>query len=172
MDLFADLIKANQDLQGRVQGISYGIVATTEDPMGLGRIQCLDAAKGGKSTTDWLFRVLPFSGFSPPLPIVGDTILMGFIDGNPHQGIYFGSLQNIRNPAVNSGADLVFIIGETKVQVTPDGQVVISGATKVQIKSLQVEFLEATSVTINGSQVATVGAMDTDGESLVTKGWV
>lgn len=156
MRLFEDIVKANQGLQGRVQGIQYGIVADTRDPLGFGRIQCFDAAKGGKSVTDWLFRVLPFPGFSPPLPLVGDTVLMGFIDGDPHKGIYFGSLQNQLNPVVNSGDDLVITLGNLVLTITPQGAISISGAT---------------SVTINDKEVLTIGSVDTRGDTNNTKGW-
>jgi hypothetical protein len=156
MQLFEDILKANQGLQGRVQGIQYGIVATTEDPLRLGRIQCFDAAKGGKSITDWLFRVLPFPGFSPPLPLPGDTVLIGYIDGNPHEGVYFGSLQNAINPVVNKGNDLVITLGALTMTISPDGSLAIAGAT---------------SVTINDKEVLTVGSVDDDGDISQSKGW-
>ncbi len=172
MDIFADLVKANQGLQGRVQGLAYGIVSVTDDPLGLGRIQCLDASKGGRSNTNWLYRSLPFSSFSPPLPLAGETVLMGFIDGDPHQGVYFGSMQNLRNPVINSGDDLVIKVGSVIVTVKPEGNMEITGVTGLTMAAESVEFTQATSVTINGSQVCTVGAMDSRNDTLVTKGWV
>lgn len=171
MQIFEDLIKANAGLQGRVQGIQYGIVSTTDDPLFLGRIQCLDASKGGKSATDWLYRILPFPSFSPPLPPVGTTVLMGFIDGDPHLGIYFGSLQNLTNPTLNTGKDLVINVGSVSISVSPDGSLTITGVTNLNIDVSNFSLTGATSVTINGSQVATLGAKDTHNDTLVTKGW-
>ena len=170
MELFEAIIKANQGLQGRVQGIQYGIVTTTEDPLATGRIQCIEASKGSKSTTDWLVRVLPFPGFSPPLPLKGDTILIGYIDGNPHQGVYFGSLQNLINPVVNQGDDLVIFVGGTRVAIAPDGSINIQTDT-INVQSATVAFTGASSVTINGKEVLTIGSVDTRGDTNNTKGW-
>lgn len=156
MELFNAITKANRSLQGRVQGIQYGIVASVDDPLGLGRIQCLDAAKGGKSLTDWLHRVLPFPGYSAPLPQPGQTVLIGYIDGDPHQGIYWGVLQNLVNPVINQGDNLVITVGSVTLQISPDGSVDLSGVDRV---------------TINGKQVTTLGAKDSDGDTLVQKGW-
>ena len=156
MELFEAIVKANQGLQGRVQGIQYGIVSSIEEPLGFGRVQCFDASKGGKSTTDWLFRVLPMPGFSPPLPSVGHTVLLGFIDGDPHKGCYFGNIQNAVNPTLNSGQDLVMTIGNTTITITPEGAINIIGVS---------------SVTINGKEVATIGALDTGNDTLTTRGW-
>lgn len=171
MEIFDAILKANQGLQGRVQGIQYGIVSDTKDPLRLGRIQVFDAAKGGKSTTDWLIRVLPFPGFSPPLPLVGDTVLIGYIDGNPHDGIYFGSLQNAINPVINQGDDLVIQVGQVKVTIKPSGELALEGVTTLNTSVDTVAFTDVSSFTINGKEVLTIGSVDTRGDTNNTKGW-
>lgn len=171
MDIFNDILKSSQESQGRVHGITYGVVSSIDDPLTLGRIQCLDASKGGKSATDWLFRVLPFPGFSPPLPQLGDTILVGYIDGDPHNGVYFGSLQNTRNPVINTGDDLVIKVGVVTVKIKPSGVVSLDGVTELNISSPVVKFSNAQSITINNKEVLTLGSVDTAGKTNVSKGW-
>lgn len=178
MGLFNDLTIMNQGLNGRVQGIQWGIVADTDDPLELDRIQVLDASKGGKSKSDWLVRVLPFPSISPPLPEIGDTVLISYVEGDPHNGTYLGIPQNNTNPNLHNRTDLVMKVGSTQVAITPEGAVTID-ATDVTINAENVVFntgdfaiAGASSVTINGKQVTTLGAADSDdGDVLVSKGW-
>jgi hypothetical protein len=169
--LFQAIHEAQQVNQGRVPGIQYGVVIDNQDPLGLGRVKCIDATKGGKTTTDWLFRILPLPGFTPPLPSVGDTVLMGFIENDPHRGVYLGSLQNLVNPSLNTGQALTLKIGDVIVNIDPSGAVVIGGATGLQINSSNVEFIGASSVTINGKEIVTLGGRDTRGDTINQKGW-
>lgn len=152
MELFDAILKA-QENQGRVQGLQYAVVADTEDPLGIGRVQCYDVTKGG-AITDWLIRIVPAYGISLPLPPKGATVLIGYMDGNPHQGVYFGTLTNLVNPQ-GSPESIIINIGNTGIEIYPGG----------------INITGVTSVSINGKQVATIDAVDDNGDLLTSKGW-
>jgi hypothetical protein len=156
MELFEAIAQANRNNMGRIQGCQYAIVSDNQDPLGLGRVQAYEPAKGAKSSTDWLFRILPMYGLTPPVPRVGDTVLIGYVDADPHKGVYWGLVVNAVNPPVGQANNLTVNIGTTLIAITPDGQIDISGVT---------------SVAINGKQVATLGAKDSRNDTLVEKGW-
>lgn len=171
MEMFQAIIQANQGLSGRVQGVQYGIVATNNDPMRLGRIQVFDASKGGKSVSDWLIRILPFSGFSPPLPAIAETVLIGYVDGDPHNGVYFGNLQNAINPPINTGDDLVVQVGQVSLTIKPDGTVALTGVKSLSLDGGDFLMTNMENVKINGKSVLTIGSEDDDGDNNITKGW-
>jgi hypothetical protein len=153
--LFDSITKANAGLSGRVQGIEYGIVNNIDDPLAVGRVQCLDTSKG-KSSTDWLVRLMPFNFLSPPLPRVGDVVLIAYINGDPHNGLYLGVVQNTLNYPQGDGNNLILDIGSTRVSFEPSGAIAVTGVN---------------SVTINGKEVLTIGSVDTRGDANNTKGW-
>lgn len=160
MNIFETLYKASvtsqelSNLSGRVLGLALGIVSSTDDPEQLARIRIWEPAKGAKVESNWLYRVQPMSFLSTPLPLVGHTVAVGYIDGNPHEGIYLGTLQNLINPS-GSPEELVLTVGDTRL-------VVRSGA---------IEVTGVTSLTVNGKEITTLGAKDTRSDTLVTKGW-
>lgn len=150
-------VTSNQlaDLAGRVIGLALGIVSTNSDPDSLARIKVWEPSKGAKAETDWLYRVQPMSYISTPVPMVGQTVALGFIDGNPHQGVYLGTLQNFTNNVLGNPDQLVLMVGDTKLVISA-GSIAITGVT---------------SISINGKEVATLGARDSRNDSLITKGW-
>lgn len=207
MDFFADIIKANQP-SGTIQGISLGIVADTNDPLKLQRIQCMDMTKGGQTLTDWLFRLLPYTQYSPPVPKPNDVVVIGYIDGNPHKGCYLGVVVNKANKPVGEDSDLTIVIGDATIRLKATGELTAIGLKSAKIeakedvsvkaKNIKVEAqetvevkaaklkIEATeeltittakvtidsnNVKISGKDAATVGATDSRGDSLTTKGY-
>lgn len=99
--ILAQSEKANQyalDMEGRTSALQFAIVTNVDDPLKLRRIRCTTESKGGLTETDWLMpvKVLPY--FDPPIPPVGSSVLIGFIDNDPHDGIFFGSTINRTNP--------------------------------------------------------------------------
>lgn len=190
MDLFKDLVKANTS-DGRVNGVLLALVADVNDPLKLQRIQAYDQTKGGQSTTDWLFRCLPHTQYNPPVPKVGDCVIISFIDGDPHKGVYLGVITNQVNPAVGSDSDLTMVLGGVTVTLDPEGRASVKGAKEVTIQTDRVTIYskEATigadsfnisadkvtyscqSFKVNGKEVVTVGATDTRGDTIVYRGW-
>jgi Type VI secretion system/phage-baseplate injector OB domain len=155
-DLFASIAKANSDSQGRVRGAQYAIVADIDDPLNLNRIKVLEPAKGARSTSDWLFSISPLFGLSLPVPPIGTTVLVSYIDGNPHHGVYLGAVVNIKNKPSSDRNVLRLALGDLVVTLTPEGALDFNGVT---------------SFTINGKEVATVGAKDSRNDTLTTKGY-
>lgn len=161
-----------QDLVGKVYGVQLAIVADTSDPLNLGRLRAMLAPKGGNSLTDWLTRVMPWYGLSAPYLNLGDTILVAFVDGDPHKGYYLGVLQNIVNPAYDPDK-LLYTFGGSQLAIDSQGSLTfVTGGCKLNItKTGSVSFTGVKNFTINGKQVATLGAKDTDQDTLVSKGW-
>lgn len=164
--------RQTQDLLGRAYGVQLAVVADTQDPLKLGQIRVMMPSKGGKTISDWLQRLMPWYGLSVPDLSVGDTVVVAFIDGNPHQGVYLGVLQNIVNPAYD-GDRLLYNIGGSQLSLDNQGTLsfVTDSCQMTITRQGAVEFSGVTSFKINGKQVATLGAKDSDGDSLVTKGW-
>lgn len=185
MSSIFDAILAANKPTGTIDTWQYGIVAKNTDPLKLGRVQVYDQAKGGKHLSDWLMRALPFSSFTPPVPKAGDLVLFGYINGDPHTGCYSGVVVNNVNPAVGSDQDITVVLGNTKVTITKDNKVNVTGAAEVNISSTKVTLTTTQELTIttpvltinssnaklNGKDLTTIGAMDTRGDTLVTKGY-
>ena len=176
---FFDAVLAGQqaglalsDMLGRVSSLSWAIVGATADPMQLGRIQVMEPSKGAKSLSDWLVRCVPFGGITFPVPKLNDTFLGGYVDSDPHKGIYFGSLVNQLNPPLVSDAtSLAIQVGQVTIQIHPDGSLNLQGVTNLSVDGQNISFTNVGSFSLNGKQVATLGAKDTRGDTLVQKGW-
>ena len=167
MDLFKALAQGSQasqvtsELASRAYGLQLAVVVSTDDPMSQGRVQVALPDKGGRYTSDWLWRLTGWSGSSPQVPNLGDTVVVGFLNGDKHQGVYLGVLQNLVNPATSNDT-WTFSIGSTTLTIDSDG---------VTIDSPKVTLTSQTSVSIEGKEVATLGAKDTRNDTLVTRGW-
>jgi Type VI secretion system/phage-baseplate injector OB domain len=90
--------KQASDLNGRSPFTQFGIVTNNEDPTGKRRVRVTLQSKGGQTETDWLYRVLDCPYDDPPLPRLGQTVMVGFIEGDPHSGVYGGIITNEPNP--------------------------------------------------------------------------
>lgn len=165
MDLFADLVRANMPT-GTIDGISFGLVANVTDPLKLQRLQVYDMTKGGQHTSDWLFRLLPYTSYSPPVPQLNDLVVVGYIDGNPHKGCYLGVVVNNKNKPVGSDSDLTLILGNAKIELLIDGTMIATGlksATveareRVSVRAGTEAVLEAPQVTVKATNSATIEA--------------
>jgi len=140
-------------------GVTLGVVTDREDPEALGRVKVATADKGCRVESSWLFRVSPADYLSLPVPQIGTTCAIWFVGGDRHQGLYM-PLTNQLNPCKVMD-NLTLSVGVITITITPDGNLDISGAT---------------GVSINGQQVATVGARDNDTEgnssdTLTFRGW-
>jgi hypothetical protein len=72
---------------GRQESVVLATVTDVDDPDGLRRIRVSDPVNPGMQTY-WLRRLLSFPGFDPPLPQVGQTVAVHFVDGDPSSGCY------------------------------------------------------------------------------------
>lgn len=171
------LYKASQsqhvasDLMGRVLGLQYAVVANNSDPEGLHRVQVLEPAKGARSTSDWLYRLSPMSGIHLVLPQVGSTVLVGYIDGDPHNGCYLGSLVNQLNPPSHQGDRVHLMLGSSVVEVTSNTIKLSIGSTTLELSDGSLSINGLTNGTINGKQIVTIDALDDRGHRIVNKGW-
>jgi hypothetical protein len=95
---------SGESLDGKFSGLQWGRVTDNKDPENQGRVlanlEWLEE-DGSEFETGWLTRVVPWAGptkmkrgrkfaFDGPLPEVGSVILVGFINGNPADGVYLG----------------------------------------------------------------------------------
>ena len=211
MDLLTSLLRAEQaadhaqDLQGRATYPVLCTVTNNDDPQGRRRIRCTVPAAPSLETT-WLRRLETLPGFDPPLPTVGQTVLVLFVDGLETNGWYVSAV-NATNPpeAKQSAQDDLYLtvpqgrlqltVGAAQVTIENDGQVVVQngGATitvsavgavtvtagaaitldagsTLTLRADTVAF-DTSSATLGGNQIATVGALDSRGDTLTTKGW-
>lgn len=157
MQLFDAISKALVDpTEGRMIGTSLGIVTATDDPLELHRIKVTTGDKGGLTESYWVYATCYAPGVTLPPPKLGDTVILGYLDGNPHQPVYLGLLHNTVNPPAQVDG-IVFDLGlEQTMTFRVGGNVMV---------------FSKTGITINSRQVAVVGATDSRGDTLVTKGW-
>lgn len=199
-NLFQAIMNANAP-KDEVDSWQFGIVADNKDPLNLGRLQVYDQAKGGKYKSSWLFRALPFSSFTPPVPKVGDLVCFGYINGDPHQGCYNGVIVNNINPAVGGDNDFTIVLGGTTVLISSNGVVSVKGAKEVTVEATTVNIKATEDLTINaknillkgsskvamttpvvdlgspgqatlaGKDIVVKGATDSRGDTITVKGW-
>lgn len=140
--ILAQSQKVNQiglDLFGRQFGLQFAIVTNCDDPLKLRRIKVTTESKGGLTETDWLMpvKVLPY--YDPPIPPVGSSVIIAFLDGNPHDGVYLGSTINRTNPEDTDQSDPV----ADNSQVIPgDSRESIGGFLELLIKGYLKETIE------------------------------
>lgn len=229
--------KASQyalDNVGKINGFQFAFVTDNLDPLRLRRIKVSTESKGGLTNTDWLMpcSLIPFT--DPPLPPIDSSVIVGFVNGNPHDGFYVGNVINRTNepdltqqdpvndatkitPGNNADVtrgksdfridkDLMIEGGANitikndagcSIKLTSEGAVVIGdafghklvlgglsgglgfptdvfmkvGNAVLNMQSETMEIINATDLTINGQSVAVVGALDSDGDTLINKGY-
>lgn len=203
-NLFADLHQSRQSApaalenSGRAIAPFIAIVTNNVDPEKRRRIKVSDPAAPGLDT-DWLRRATDSPFTDPPLPPIGSTVLVLFVDGDVTNGWYL-SCTNDANPpqakpnlvddlysvvpgSVNerSHEHRVIDVGESLTLRTDSGaSIKLTASGNVEIRSAGGALLtlagseiksDAASITAGGKQVATITATDTRGDQLVTKGW-
>lgn len=94
------IAKPALDLVGRSLSVELGVVTDNNDPENLRRVKVALASKGGQTNTDWLYRVLFSPAIDPPLPQINQTVIVAFLEGDSHQGIYLGNTVNQVNPTL------------------------------------------------------------------------
>lgn len=176
------------EMVGRHFSMIKGIVTNNNDPENRRRIKATTAISPGIDT-NWINRLKSFSGIDWPLPVVGSTVLLLFEEDNPLKGFYiqiendisppqgkispqddlFLSVTGIIQILCQNAIKVVFNNGTISIEgnIIIDGNVTISGDVTVNGNV----SLSSSSVSINGAQVATIGAVDNAGEVLISRGW-
>jgi hypothetical protein len=225
------------DTQGRAMAPVLAVVTNNGDPEGLRRVRvALPQAPAIESP--WLRRSLPWPYVDPPLPAIGQTVLVFSVDGDTMNG-WYQSVSNEPNPPMGksdavadywdsvpgnrrlgTGGDYASVIDgdesrEAQSRVTTlKGKDELRADTTIKVEAGQsiryetdsgasfeltatgfvvfrdvlgheirlgaggaltwectdIRFI-CNSATINGKQIATIGAVDSRGDSLISKGW-
>ena len=102
LSVLSEAIQANQfalDMKGRSFGLKFCTVTDNRDPLGMRRLKVTTESAAGLVSTDWLLRLPIVPNYDPPLPAVGASVICGFIDSDPHDGLWLGVTCNDTNPA-------------------------------------------------------------------------
>lgn len=89
MDLaesFAIGTRTRDQAEGRVYGFLYGVVTDNKDPQKIGRVRARIGAQQDGESSDWLEPMWP--GAIEGTAAVKDSIVVCFIDGDPHRGMF------------------------------------------------------------------------------------
>lgn len=155
-----------RDIQGRNVSLCLGVIANTEDPQGEGKIQVRLSAHGGKSLSPWYYRMVPLDNMYPPNFLLGRTAVCGYVDGDQNTGVVLGVLMNqVNRMETPEPKRFNYFVGETGITIDPDDGVTIKVGDQMVLK------VTSSTVTIAGKDVTVVGAKDSDGDTIVTKGY-
>ncbi|MDZ7922499.1 MAG: phage baseplate assembly protein V [Marinagarivorans sp.] len=182
---------------GRSIAPYLAVVTRNDDPAKLRRLRATAPTAPGIET-DWLRRINTQPSHDAPLPKIGQTILVFSVEGDPLNGWWMlcSNAPNPPLPKANPQLDLQSIVEGEQVERTDGDRTVNVGASLILKNdagasitlaangsiiiedaggnrlSLDGTIAFATaSLSIAGKQIATVGAVDSDGEALVSKGW-
>jgi hypothetical protein len=200
--------QVTSDESGRVPGSSLAICTQNVDPKNLRRILVSDPTMPNLNSS-WIRRSLGYPHTDPPLPAIGSTVLVTYLDGDPTIG-WYQSVVNATNPPLEKedplldhreklpGARITTIQksdqqrieldkitstglsmtlkcdGGAVIKMFEDGTVELSDVAGNKIKlggASGVAITALSNVTINGKSVATIGALDTGGDTLISRGW-
>lgn len=201
VDLLLDVLSEShrllpqlRDQEGRVPALQFCTCTNNVDPLNMRRIKVTTEARSDELVeTDWLWRVALLPGYDPPLPAVGSSVIVGFLNGDPHDGVYFGPIHNQTNlpieqetPTLDSAQEVTghstsrtdrnytLSVGQAitfqtdagvSITVTEAGIVKISGAGQVQVQAEQINLV-CNKLTRNSIDVALLGAIDSSGDTL------
>lgn len=130
--------KQAADMVGRSPLTQMGMVSNNEDPLGKRRVRVALQSKGAQIETDWLWRVLDCPYDDPPLPRLGQTVVVAFFEGDPHNGCYFGIQTNEPNPERKKENpekdDWRLVQGNQTIEVEGDRALTVEGKWDITTK--------------------------------------
>ena len=85
-------------LTQQVSSLQVCVVTDNNDPAGLRRIRVSREVQAGVSHSYWAYAGRSQTHTDEPLPSVGSTVLVGAVDGDPHDLIFIKTICNDRNP--------------------------------------------------------------------------
>lgn len=152
----ADLIKMLpylKELLTRSHILQVATVTNNEDPMGQRRIKVSTEAMGAMSETYWIQAGRISSYSDEPLPPVGTTVLVGFVEGDSSDGFLLRTLSNNRNPPDTSQANPIKdntheipgderrqIAGDRKVEIGGDEERIVQGDLSISCKGEKISI--------------------------------
>ncbi|MBQ9459207.1 MAG: hypothetical protein IJU66_04665 [Oscillospiraceae bacterium] len=83
--------------QGGSFSLTLGKVTNIKDDKNLNRVKCLPIGAKDPEETDWCYVMSPMGGKDRGLflfPQVGDLVVLGYLDGDPHRPIVLGCFWN------------------------------------------------------------------------------
>ena len=199
-DLFKVLLASQnnqsylQSLQGKALGCQWAIVTESEPELKRVKVRLV----GREASTEYNLVVLPCEGLTVPLPTKNQVCLVSPINGDTTEFALMGYPINNQNKPdasidsfvyklgasvlrinplfilIQSGSNGIIVSGEGVkwVKVLPDGSLDSSGnVLSISVDEGAVAVTNCTSFTLNGKEVATIGAKDTDNDTLITRGY-
>ena len=94
--------------QGNVFSLTLATVKNIKDDKKLNRVRCLPIGAPDGELTDWCYVMTPMGGKDRGLflfPQVGDLVVLGYLENDPHRPIVLGSFWNTESPAPLKVAD-------------------------------------------------------------------
>ena len=158
--ILAQSQKANQlamDSEGKIGYPILGIVTNNQDPENRRRVKVNTALNPGLETP-WLTRICPNPFRDAPMPTIGQTVLIFYIDGLETKGCYL-PLQNDTNPSYSTSDPLLDlkeeIPGERDVSIETNDTLVVGANMDHTVNG---------NITIEAGEIVTI--RNTSGASL------
>ena len=88
--------------QGGVFSLTLATVKNIKDDKNLNRVKCLPIGAPDEELTDWCYVMTPMGGKERGLflfPQVGDLVVLGYLENDPHRPIVLGSFWTSESPA-------------------------------------------------------------------------
>ena len=88
--------------QGNAFSLTLATVKNIKDDQDLNRVKCLPIGAPDEELTDWCYVMTPMGGKERGLfmfPQVGDLVVLGYLENDPHRPIVLGSYWTSESPA-------------------------------------------------------------------------
>jgi len=201
-DLFTQILIGQKagaialDQVGRIPAISLAVVTDNNDPDKKRRLKVSSPYLPGLDT-DWIRRLEPYPSLDPPLPTIGQTVMILAVEGNLLNSFYL-SVVNETNPPIQGKTDILndqyqeirgsqttdigknlnFIVGDSIklstssgsfIELTSSGAIVLADASGVRITLTGTG--DATIGGIDVKSILGIGSIDTGGFINFSQGW-
>lgn len=128
------------DQQGRSPYPTLAIVVQNQDPENRRRIK-VALPHNPQVQSDWIRRLTPFPQFDPPLPQIGQTVLIFYADGLETNGYYL-QLVNDTNPVLDKESALndhhTAIPGHRKIEVSGNNTTAVEGDSTLEANNVSI----------------------------------
>lgn len=143
-----------KDGVGRTQGFVLGVVAGRNTDT-----KTINARIDSRTVVRDIRQMTPSSAINYSPPLVGETVVIGFIEDNPNLPFYLGVLNNASaTPEANQTVEITSTVFEFT-----GNRATLQTQNQIQLNSGGV-------TNINGTPVAVIGALDNNGDILITSG--
>lgn len=100
--LNSSMSDGGQKGQGNAFSLTLATVKNIKDDKNLNRVKCLPVGAPDGELTDWCYVMTPMAGKERGLflfPQVGDLVVLGYLENDPHRPIVLGSYWTTESPA-------------------------------------------------------------------------